>query len=317
MVHGKPRHSQSQGSVERYNQDVRDMLVSWMADNKTKKWSEGLRFIQSKKNRALHTGIKVSPYEAMFGCSQKIGLGDSQLLEEDYASMTTEEELEELLSAPNTEDQSADNSTEDNTNDCEKDVIDNKCHICGIEADVEDLCITTDENELNGKKLCKVCFRKIVNTRGAAARGLKRQAEKMLAHSNEKLRPVPVGSNVVLGVPDVDRSRVAARNVLAVVEAVTPDGLHRLGTKDGTLHRQYARNEFTPADSRFITAQDVPPTTLTLRKASALNSGSTQGFVFCNCAQYCKTNKCKCRTKNVDCNSKCHSNSSCKTKFSD
>jgi hypothetical protein len=36
LVHGKLRHSQSQGSVERYNQDVRDMLVAWMLDNKTK-----------------------------------------------------------------------------------------------------------------------------------------------------------------------------------------------------------------------------------------------------------------------------------------
>jgi len=35
LVHGKPRHSQSQGSVERSNQDVRDMLVAWMSNNNT------------------------------------------------------------------------------------------------------------------------------------------------------------------------------------------------------------------------------------------------------------------------------------------
>ncbi|XP_077280689.1 KRAB-A domain-containing protein 2-like isoform X1 [Temnothorax americanus] len=79
LVHGKPRHSQSQGSVERSNQDVRDMLVAWMLDNNTKQWSEGLRFIQSKKNRSLHEGIKKSPYEAMFGMKQRIGLADSSL----------------------------------------------------------------------------------------------------------------------------------------------------------------------------------------------------------------------------------------------
>jgi hypothetical protein len=61
IVHGKPRQSQSQGSVERSNQDVRDMLVAWMSDNNTKTWSEGLRFIQSKKNGAMHSGIKASP----------------------------------------------------------------------------------------------------------------------------------------------------------------------------------------------------------------------------------------------------------------
>ena len=84
LVHGKQRHSQSQGSVERSNQDVRDILVAWMSDNNTKTWSERLRFNQSKKNRALQSVIKTSPYEAMFGTAQRIGLGDSPLTEDMY-----------------------------------------------------------------------------------------------------------------------------------------------------------------------------------------------------------------------------------------
>ena len=32
LVHGKPRHPQSQGSVERANGDIKDMLVAWMSD---------------------------------------------------------------------------------------------------------------------------------------------------------------------------------------------------------------------------------------------------------------------------------------------
>jgi len=60
LVHGKPRHSHSQGLVERSNQDVRDMLIAWMYDN-TITWSDGLWFIQSKKHRVLHSGIKTSP----------------------------------------------------------------------------------------------------------------------------------------------------------------------------------------------------------------------------------------------------------------
>ena len=97
LVHGKPKHSQSQGSVERSNQDFRDMLVAWMSDNKMKTWSEGLRFIQIKKNRDLHSGIETSPYEAMFGTAQRIGLGGSPLAEDMYYSLETEEVLEHLL----------------------------------------------------------------------------------------------------------------------------------------------------------------------------------------------------------------------------
>jgi hypothetical protein len=99
LVHGKPRHSQSQGSVERSSQVVRDMLVSWMSDKNSKTWSEGLRFILSKKNRAVHSVIKTSPYEAMFGTAQRIGLMESPLTEDMYSSIETEEELEQLFNA--------------------------------------------------------------------------------------------------------------------------------------------------------------------------------------------------------------------------
>ena len=75
------------------------MLVAWMSDNNMKTWSERLRFIQSKKGRALYSGIKTSPYEAMFETAQRIGLGDSPLTEDTYSSIETEEALEQLLNA--------------------------------------------------------------------------------------------------------------------------------------------------------------------------------------------------------------------------
>ena len=45
IVHGKSRHSQSQGLVEKANQDIEKMLSTWLETNKTTKWSEALRFI--------------------------------------------------------------------------------------------------------------------------------------------------------------------------------------------------------------------------------------------------------------------------------
>jgi len=75
------------------------MLVAWMSDNIMKTWSEGLWFIQSKKNRAVRSGIKTNPYEAVFGTTQSIGLGDSPLTEDMYCSIETEEELEQLFNA--------------------------------------------------------------------------------------------------------------------------------------------------------------------------------------------------------------------------
>jgi len=56
VVHGKPRHSQSQGSVERANQDIEHMLAAWMDEKKDLNWPAALKFIQFQKNRALHAG---------------------------------------------------------------------------------------------------------------------------------------------------------------------------------------------------------------------------------------------------------------------
>ena len=42
LVHDKPRHPQSQGSVERVNGDIKDMLTAWMGDNNTADWTFGV-----------------------------------------------------------------------------------------------------------------------------------------------------------------------------------------------------------------------------------------------------------------------------------
>jgi transposase InsO family protein len=85
IVHGKPRHSESHGSIERANQDVENMLTTWMES----KWSEGLRFVQTMKTRAYYEGIKCSPYEAMFGVPTKLGIANSVLPRNLTITMTT------------------------------------------------------------------------------------------------------------------------------------------------------------------------------------------------------------------------------------
>ena len=119
--------------------------------------------------------------------------------------------------------------------------------------------------------------------------------------------------HVVVRVSDVDRGHLAPRNVLAVVVDISSFGFYQLGTKEGLLKWLYAHIEFTTADS-FIDAHYVPSSSLSLRSASMITSGSKQGFVSCNCKGYYSDIKCKCHSKNIKCNSKCYSKSSCKNK---
>ncbi|CAI6357050.1 unnamed protein product [Macrosiphum euphorbiae] len=100
IVYGKPRHSQSQGSVERANRDVEDMLATWMAQNKSKYWRSGLKFISFQKNRALHSGIGRSPYEAMFGCKARVGLASVGIPVNELCNLSMEEDIEKIMLQP-------------------------------------------------------------------------------------------------------------------------------------------------------------------------------------------------------------------------
>jgi hypothetical protein len=107
----------------------------------------------------------------------------------------------------------------------------------------------------------------------------------MFSLYNSRLPAVDIGTNVVVRVPDLDRGRLAPRNILAVVVDVNSSGLYLLGTQEGLLERLCARNEFTAADN-FIQAH-VPSSSLSLRSASMIRSGSEQRFVSCHCKRYC------------------------------
>ena len=53
--------------MERANADVKEMLATWLSENNSTQWSEGLRFIQFQKNLSYHHVIEQFPYKALFG----------------------------------------------------------------------------------------------------------------------------------------------------------------------------------------------------------------------------------------------------------
>lgn len=67
LVHGSPRHPQSQGSVEKANGDVKKMLCGLMREKDTCSWVDLLKQVQWTKNMVNHRVIGMSPYEAVFG----------------------------------------------------------------------------------------------------------------------------------------------------------------------------------------------------------------------------------------------------------
>jgi len=188
---------------------------------------------------------------------------------------------------------------------CEKESLGAyKCSVC--DQFVHAICGSYSEgSEGFGLKVtCNPCVRKngINIEREGAKSGQEQHAQKMVSLSNLRLQQFILGQSSWSGC------------LALIVVDVNSSGLYLLGTKEGLLERLYACSEFTTADNSFIEAHDVPSSSLSLWSASVITSGSKQGFVGCHCKRYCIDKKCKCRSKNVKCKSKCHSNSSCNNK---
>jgi len=98
IVHGRSRKPSTQGSVERANGDFQPMLGAWMRENKNIKWSVGLPLVNHQKNRSYHTGIKTTPYNALFGKEAYNGLEITNLPPETKKKIKTVKDLYSVLS---------------------------------------------------------------------------------------------------------------------------------------------------------------------------------------------------------------------------
>lgn len=74
MINGRPWHPQSQGSIEKGNATLKNILISWMRDNKTSNWTKGLFPTQWAMNTTVSEATKVIPYVTLFGIKPRIGL---------------------------------------------------------------------------------------------------------------------------------------------------------------------------------------------------------------------------------------------------
>ncbi|KFD45721.1 hypothetical protein M513_13399 [Trichuris suis] len=285
IVHGKPWHSQSQGSVERANQDIENMLCTWMQD---KKLTDGAR------DYGFHSGIKRTPYEALFGCKAKVGLATSSLPQDVLQDIQTEEQLEEIIESVQT---------------IPREETDRPLQ--------ERDSIALEETSYEANILCNLCFN--IDNAGKAKveskLNLEIQAKRMKVDSDKQFLPARLGATVRVPVPHVDRGRGDARNLLAVVMSVTENGFYRLGTAQGVLNQLYARSGFTTCRKELIRIEDVPNQEIPLRSAAiAQSTGSGQGFVRCTCKNKCQTMRCSCVKEKIKCNSKCHSSIPCRNK---
>ena len=240
IVHGKPRHSQSQGSVERVNRNIEDMLITWLQSNSTTHWGDGLRFIQVMKNRAYHEGIKCLSYKAMFGQPMKVGLKTSNLSDDAIDDIFAEKELEKIISGQDrvekndpTENPTVEENGSPDITDAEGSVLEFQEETCE-----ENVPSTEMVTEIPfSPSICAQRKNKITEKTKIVKSNLQTQTFKMTRLAREKFQQGKVGDTVKVRVADVDRGRCDSRNILGVIMEVdiTKD-LYRVGTKDDILN---------------------------------------------------------------------------------
>ena len=96
MIHGKTRHPQSQGSVERVNKEIKKVLGSFMWKSKDPCW---VKYVQVNRTQysidtSLHSTLEYkTPYRILFGREHVQGLEEFGIPDEIAADVTTEEEM--------------------------------------------------------------------------------------------------------------------------------------------------------------------------------------------------------------------------------
>ena len=329
MVHGKPRHPQSQGSVERLNCDVKDMLVAWLGDNDCTDWPIGLKFVQFAKNTSYHSGIKQSPYSALFGIEPRVGLRSTALPNEILERMVSEDDL---IAAFNQPAEQADASTiEDVIPATFQSTASTEAPIpssSGSTVTTEEVVPSTTGSTPTAEPAIpsssvstspEMRLERINGYRKRACESLVHQAERMVKRSRVEHVPGNPLDNITIPIPLVDRGRGDPRNIMGVILDRDDNDMYRIAVRAGVLKGKYSRNQFDLCTQKLLSGTDVKSDEeVTLRTAVQMESKcGGQGFLKCNCSgrNRCKSNRCKCFKAKLKCNSRCHSSLSCENKL--
>ena len=100
LINGRARHPQSQGSVEKGNQDIEKMILHWMNQTGNTRWSIGINIVQAQKNSRYHEALQNIPYRLVFGQDLNIGMAGLHLDEDMLAKINDiEQDLDPDMAA--------------------------------------------------------------------------------------------------------------------------------------------------------------------------------------------------------------------------
>ncbi|KAK9708390.1 hypothetical protein QE152_g27243 [Popillia japonica] len=226
------------------------------SSSREKSWKIVLTKVLRSLGRAKlgHSGIKQSPFEALFGRRAKLGLAeeDVEKITRDVAEAGSSEvekpvevqsftgekkfvENEDIAIQPK---QKIEKPVEVQSFTGEKKFVENKF------VENEDIAIqpkqkissqrnTSNNVEIQSTTMLAVAAKitetetcEDMNELKEPTSGLEEQAKRMKMHSEYKFPPIEKETTVKIPVPDVDRSKGDLRNLIGIVMEVTPDSFY-------------------------------------------------------------------------------------------
>jgi hypothetical protein len=129
MVRGSPRHSPSNGGVERVNRTMQEKLGAWMNDCKSRQWTIGCCLMMWRYNTQNHRTTGDIPYHHVFGQLPRVGISALPLDASVLTQLAKETQLNcvcnyvgkvDVLDNETAVVEAIDNEEEDETADCDK-----------------------------------------------------------------------------------------------------------------------------------------------------------------------------------------------------
>ena len=293
FVNGRPRHSQSQGLVERGNQEVEKKLASMKAEQGLPNaddypWSAWLPEIMFTLNSQRHETIKDTPYHLVFGCTPPAPLFPGAT-----EHIINEEDLqpEPLPEPPQPSPEPLPEQPQPSP----------------------EPLLEPPQSSLKSQSLKDVRRQAV---RRKAHEMTISTASKMSSQYNKRRRIMVevfnVGDPVSIAVPKIDRSSTDLPRIPGRVVKVngSKQPTYTVGTAFGLLKTALRAGDL----QRYTGAVTVVDNTSISLREAANRTNPVNRFTrnSCKCTTACTTARCSCRKNNIACSTRCHGSRTCK-----
>ena len=317
FVSGRPRHSQSQGCVERGNRYVQDKIaamkyVEGLNSTDIHPWGSWLPRICHALNTEVHTATKEAPFRMLFGQDSR-----SDFVVHGMSGVVTEEELDDVAHV-----------TEEHISD----VGDTRSNPLAM----TDVCFqvpaaSAADSLSAAVAMCDVCVQPCEATAGVECpenplHAIRKRARFHYVAAAERMKHVydashkanihhfTVGDAVALAIPQADRSSTDMRRLPCRVVAVS--GEVRKGYKlmccYGILSRMFCAGDLSPFHGDVGIPDEARRQVVSLREAARKTASSTRFTCNkCNCFGDCRSRKCSCVVNGISCSNHCHPQHRC------